>query len=73
MLYLPPGIGHGFVTLADDTKVVYLMDQLYDPKHAKRIAWNDAVLNISWPVTEPVLSEKDRCAPALEQCIWNFR
>lgn len=68
MLYLPAGIGHGFATLTDDTKVVYLMDQLYDPEHAKRIAWNDAALDILWPVTAPVLSEKDRCAPALEQC-----
>lgn len=72
MLYLPPGIGHGFATLADDTKVVYLMDRSYDPAHAKRIAWNDAALHISWPVTEPVLSEKDRNAPALEQCKLEF-
>lgn len=67
MLYLPVGIGHGFATLTDETKIVYLMDQLYDPEHAKSIAWNDAALNISWPVTNPFLSEKDRCAPRLDQ------
>lgn len=72
MLYLPQGFGHGFATLSDDTRVVYLMDQLYSPEHAKCIAWNDETLAISWPVLNPILSDKDRCAPQLGQCIINF-
>lgn len=72
MLYLPIGVGHGFATLSDDTHVVYLISQLYDPDHAKCIAWNDTTLNIMWPVGNPVLSDKDRYAPKLDQCVIEF-
>lgn len=72
MLYLPVGFGHGFVALEDGTRVVYLLDQVFDPDYAKTVKWNDISLAIAWPVTTPVLSEKDRCAPALEQCEISF-
>lgn len=72
MLYLPTGIGHGFATLSDHTRIVYLMSQLYSPEHAKCIAWDDAALNISWPVSNPILSERDCHAPTLEQCRLEF-
>lgn len=71
-LYLPAGFGHGFVTLAPDTELMYLMDNLYSAAHARCIAWNDPQLAINWGIQMPVLSEKDSLAPFLAQCDINF-
>ena len=72
MLYLPAGFGHAFMTLEDRTRIVYLMDRPFRPSYARRIAWNDPAIGISWPALPPILSEKDRCAPKLEQCEIHF-
>lgn len=73
MLYLPIGFGHGFVTLAAHTRIVYLLDSPFSLEHAKSIAWNDPTLNISWPIESPILSEKDEMAPRLNHCKIDFK
>lgn len=72
MLYLPAGFGHGFMTLEDDTRVVYLLDQPFCPACAGRLVWDDPTLAITWPEIQPILSEADRLAPRLEQCQVDF-
>jgi dTDP-4-dehydrorhamnose 3,5-epimerase len=60
-MYVPQGFAHGFCTLEADTEVAYKVDGYYAPAYDSGIIWNDATLNIPWPVqtgTE-VLSEKD--------------
>ncbi|MCC6954443.1 MAG: dTDP-4-dehydrorhamnose 3,5-epimerase [Deltaproteobacteria bacterium] len=63
VLFAPAGIAHGYVTLADDTELVYLMSNFYEPSAARGVRWNDPTLNIAWPVTNPILSEKDAGYP----------
>jgi dTDP-4-dehydrorhamnose 3,5-epimerase len=65
--YVPPGFAHGFCVLTSSAQVEYKCTNLYDPHDEVGIAWNDASLAITWPVAEPVLSERDRRNPALAQ------
>ncbi|MFC3799816.1 dTDP-4-dehydrorhamnose 3,5-epimerase [Cohnella sp. GCM10012308] len=71
-LLVPKGFAHGFCTLTSDTQVIYKVDELYSAEHDRGILWNDPKLNIEWPFREPVLSEKDRVAPPLDQADYNF-
>jgi len=60
MLYIPEGLAHGFVTLADNTEVFYQMSEFYTPDCARGVRWNDPVFGITWPVNIEVLSERDK-------------
>lgn len=62
-LYIPEGCAHGFVTLEDNTDILYHMGRAYEPGHAEAVRWNDPAFGIDWPITPKVMSEADRtCA-----------
>ncbi|TYP70290.1 dTDP-4-dehydrorhamnose 3,5-epimerase [Paenibacillus methanolicus] len=65
-LLVPKGYAHGFCTLTTNTHVLYKVDQFYSKAHERGIIWSDPSLAIDWPVTEPVLSDKDKLHPMLE-------
>jgi dTDP-4-dehydrorhamnose 3,5-epimerase len=66
-LYIPAGFGHGFLTLTEDTEVVYKSSNYYSPECEGGVAWNDSDIAIEWPLCgrDPVMSEKDRSLPRL--------
>lgn len=60
-LWIPPGFAHGFLVTSDCAEVQYKTTDYWAPQHERCILWNDATLNISWPLrAKPVLSAKDR-------------
>ena len=59
-LYIPPGCAHGFCVVSDHALVEYKCTELYDPEDEIGIAFDDPTLSITWPVREPLLSDKDR-------------
>lgn len=66
-MYIPPGFAHGYQVLSREAVVLYKCTEYYHPECDHAIAWNDPVLDISWPIADPVLSEKDRNAPSFEE------
>ena len=64
-LLIPRGFGHAFLTLTDEVEFLYKADNYYAPEADAGIRWNDPEIRISWPITEPVLSQKDANAPYL--------
>lgn len=66
-LYVPPGLLHGFCVTSDVAQVEYKCTAFYEPKGDLSVRWNDPELAIDWPVSDPVLSEKDRNAPLLRE------
>jgi len=67
MLWVPPGFAHGFCVLSDGADVLYKCTEEYAPELDRGIRWDDPDLAISWPVAEPVLSEKDASLPRLAE------
>jgi dTDP-4-dehydrorhamnose 3,5-epimerase len=65
VLYIPPGVAHGFAALTD-LDLVYWVTHYFDATDEHGVAWNDPLLGIHWGVEDPVLSERDAAAPPLE-------
>jgi dTDP-4-dehydrorhamnose 3,5-epimerase len=62
-LFIPPFCAHGFLSLEDDSIVVYAQDGLYDDTTEISVNYADPKLNIKWP--SMILSEKDANAPLI--------
>lgn len=58
-LYIPPGCAHGFQTLEDDTEVLYMMTDVYQPELGRGFRWNDPSFNIDWPISNPIIHQRD--------------
>ena len=66
-LYIPEGFAHGFCVTSDSATVCYKCTDFYVPQDDRGIRWDDPTLAISWPITEAILSDKDRSLPPLTE------
>lgn len=69
MFWVPPGFGHGFLTLEDGTDFLYKCTSLYEPASEQSLQWDDPAVGIDWPLGNilPQLSQKDREGTAFDQ------
>lgn len=64
-LWVPPGYAHGFVVLSELADFEYKCTDYYHSRDEIGLIWNDPEVDIAWPITDPVLSEKDQRLPTL--------
>ena len=64
-LYIPPGFAHGFQTLTEGAEVLYQMTESYRPELARGARWDDPAFAITWPLPDPILSDRDIGYPML--------
>lgn len=67
MLYIPPGFGHAFLSLEDETHFVYKCTSEYNKESEGGVRWDDPDLAIEWPDMEMIVSPKDEALPALKE------
>ncbi|HET8655697.1 MAG TPA: dTDP-4-dehydrorhamnose 3,5-epimerase [Longimicrobiaceae bacterium] len=65
--FIPAGFAHGFQVLSDEAVVSYRCSEYYHPEAEGTLAWDDPDLAIDWPVSDPVLSGKDRRGRRLQE------
>ena len=67
LLWVPPGLAHGFVVLSESADFLYKTTDYYAPALERCIRWDDPALAIDWPLSAaPVLSAKDQCGVAFD-------
>jgi len=62
-LVIPRGAAHGFLTLADDTEVLYQMDVAWVPDAGRGARFDDPAFGLAWPAAPAVISPRDRSWP----------
>ena len=63
MLYIPKGFAHGFISLTEDSELLYMVDEYYSPEQERGIRWDDPRFAIEWPLPPSVISDRDRSHP----------
>jgi dTDP-4-dehydrorhamnose 3,5-epimerase len=64
-LYIPAGVAHGFLALEDNTLMQYMVSSVHNPACDSGFRWDS--FGFSWPVENPLVSERDRKHPGLEE------
>ena len=65
--YIPKGFAHGFAVVSDIAQVEYKCTDIYHPASEIGIAWDDPDIAIAWPVSSPILSDRDKRHPRLAE------
>ena len=66
-VYIPAGCAHGFCVTSETATFLYKCTAYYSPKDERGLLWNDPGLGIVWPITEPILSQKDQAYRTLRE------
>ena len=72
-LFVPIGFAHGFCVLSDVADVTYKVSSLYEAGEERGVAWDDPAIGIEWPVEAPILSDRDRANPSLDDVLSDLR
>jgi dTDP-4-dehydrorhamnose 3,5-epimerase len=65
-LYIPEGFAHGFISLADQAEVLYMISVAYAPGFGRGFRWNDPAIGIEWPMRPTLLSARDAAYPPFD-------
>ncbi|MCD4680091.1 MAG: dTDP-4-dehydrorhamnose 3,5-epimerase [Bacteroidales bacterium] len=59
MIFVPKGFAHGFLTMKDNTEVLYYPTEYYSPEYEGGIRYNDPKIGIQWPHSIIRISKRD--------------
>jgi dTDP-4-dehydrorhamnose 3,5-epimerase len=62
-LLIGRGMAHGFITLEDDSDVLYQIDRIFEPGHGQGVRWDDPAFGVVWPAQPRVISHRDATYP----------
>jgi len=65
--WVPEGFAHGFAVLSENATFFYQCTALYDRTTDAGIRWNDGRIAVDWPISQPILSDKDQKTPFLDE------
>lgn len=68
-MWVPPGFAHGYYVLSEWAELVYKTTDYYMPQWERSLLWNDAQINIRWPLIDGqpfIQSARDRQGTAFE-------
>ncbi|KUL31176.1 dTDP-4-dehydrorhamnose 3,5-epimerase [Streptomyces regalis] len=69
-VFVPEGVGHGFLTLTDDACICYVLSTAHVPGTQVDINPLDPELELPWGFTEPpLMSDKDASAPTAAEAL----
>ncbi|RSD17844.1 dTDP-4-dehydrorhamnose 3,5-epimerase family protein [Amycolatopsis eburnea] len=68
-VYIPAGCAHGFQSLTEVSDVSYRIDRPHDPSEDITISYKDPELDISWPLSVTMVSDRDERAPSLLEAL----
>ncbi len=66
-MWIPPGYAHGFVVLSEVADFIYKCTDYYHPEDEIGFIWNDPEVGIDWPISEPLVSDRDAGLPNLAE------
>lgn len=70
ILWVPPGMAHGFLSLVNDTDFLYKCTDIYAPEHERSLLWSDPTIAVAWPLHDvgtPIVNAKDQAGRRFEE------
>ena len=67
MVYVPEGFAHGYLVKEENTIIQYKCTNYYNPLSEFGIRWDDEEIDISWDITDPIISDRDKNLPKLKE------
>jgi len=64
-IYVPEMVATSFLTLRNNTKIIYLMSEFYHPKYSSGLNFRDRKIKIKWKKKIKIISTKDQNLPFL--------
>lgn len=72
MMWIPPGLAHGFVAMEDHTIFHYKVTNVYNKNSEDGIRWNDPELDIQWEIEKPIVSTRDAALGSIKDLSTEF-
>jgi dTDP-4-dehydrorhamnose 3,5-epimerase len=66
-LIIPKGFAHGYLTLEDNTELLYFMDSPFTAELSRGLHWRDNNLDIPWPSEVQLISRRDKANPSWDE------
>ena len=67
MMYVPAGFAHGFQTLTDYSEITYMVSNFYNKESEGGVKYDDAKVNIKWPLEVSLVSDNDMKIPLVDK------